>query len=103
MLLNETNQWVEQELQKEVDFSQTDFQQELDVIKNQRVAFAHEPLVNHVSSWSLPILNYKNELVAAIAIVGFTDQTPKNNDSAIVQQVHTITNEMSKTYGYKAK
>ena len=79
------------------------FNEEFDSIENQSVAFAKEPLVNHVSSWSLPILNYKTELVAAVAIVGFTDQTPKNNDSAIVQQVHAITNEMSETYGYKAK
>lgn len=97
----EISQWVEQEIQKEKTFEEEKFQLELEKIRSRSVAFAHEPLVNHVSSWSLPLLNYQNELVAAIVIVGFTENVPKNDDSLIIQQVLEIAKEMSRTFGFK--
>lgn len=96
-----TMDWIEEEKQKTADFKQSQFEKELTTIRSTGVAFAHEPLVKHVSSWGLPIFNYKNELVAAISIVGFTEETPKNHTEEIVKQVQEIVMQMSKMYGFK--
>ncbi|MFJ8235122.1 IclR family transcriptional regulator [Ureibacillus sp. NPDC094379] len=93
--------WIEQEQAKHPAFPTDSFKEELEKITESHVAFAKEPLVNHVSSWSLPILNYKNELIAAVAIIGFTEDIPKDDSSEVVQQVIQMVKEMSRSYGYK--
>ncbi|KOY82305.1 IclR family transcriptional regulator [Lysinibacillus macroides] len=99
---DEIRQWILNEQKKYPDLDIEAFQQELEQIRQKQIAFANEPLVNHVSSWSFPILNYKNELIAAVAIIGFTDEVPKDSSSSLVQQVLQLGQEMSSIYGYKA-
>lgn len=98
----EVLKWIEQEQAKHSNFSIESFKEELEQIRKCHVAFAKEPLVNHVSSWSLPILDYKNELIAAVAVIGFTEEVPKDHSSELVQQVIQIVKEMSRSYGYKS-
>ncbi|MFP3916753.1 IclR family transcriptional regulator [Lysinibacillus telephonicus] len=97
----EVNNWIEQEQTKYQNFPINEFQNELEDIRKNHVAFAKEPLTKHVSSMSLPILDYKNELIAAITIIGFTEQVPTDTSSEIVQQIIKINNEMSRAFGYK--
>ncbi|MGE7665918.1 IclR family transcriptional regulator [Ureibacillus composti] len=98
---DEVLNWIEQEQAKHPAFPTDSFKEELEKITKSHVAFAKEPLVNHVSSWSLPILNYKNELIAAVAVIGFTEDIPKDDSSEVVQQVIQMVKEMSRSYGYK--
>ncbi|RHW40086.1 IclR family transcriptional regulator [Lysinibacillus yapensis] len=93
--------WIEQEQSKDSTFSVEAFQHELNEIRTSRIAFAKEPLTKHVSSMSMPILDYKNELVAACTIIGFTEQVPKDQSSEIVQRVMDINKSMSRAFGYK--
>lgn len=95
--------WIEQEQAKLPNLSKDDFQHELDEIRKSHVAFAKEPLTKHVSSMSLPILNYKNELIAAVTVIGFTEQVPKDVSSEIVQQIIEMNKEMSRSFGYKGE
>lgn len=97
----EISNWVAQEQAKQPNFPIESFEQELEQIRTSHVAFAKEPLVNHVSSWSLPILDYKNELIATVVIIGFTEDVPRDASSEAVQQVIEIVKEMSRAYGYK--
>ncbi|SOC11639.1 IclR family transcriptional regulator [Ureibacillus xyleni] len=98
---DEIRNWVEIEKMNYPTLSDEDFQQELTQIRQSHSAFAKEPLVKHVSSWSLPILNYRKELIATIVIIGFTEEIPKDASSELVQQVIEISKEMSRIYGYK--
>ena len=98
---DEVSNWVKEEQTKHAYFPVESFEEELAQIRKCHVAFAKEPLVNHVSSWSLPILNYKNELLAAVAIIGFTEDVPKDDFTEEVQQVIEMVKEMSRAYGYK--
>ncbi|WP_240758376.1 IclR family transcriptional regulator [Lysinibacillus sp. SGAir0095] len=93
--------WIDQEQTKNSAFPVEEFQKELLEIRETHVAFAKEPLTRHVSSLSLPILDYKNDLVAACTIIGFTEQVPNDKSSEIVQQVIEINKEMSRAFGYK--
>lgn len=93
--------WIKEEASDIPDFSESEFQQELKEIRKSFVAFAKEPLVNHVSSIGLPILNYKNEIVAAVAIIGFSEEIPKDPNNEMVQKIISICKEMSYSYGYR--
>ncbi|HWK21772.1 MAG TPA: IclR family transcriptional regulator [Ureibacillus sp.] len=93
--------WIEQEQTKDPAFPAEKFKNELLEIKEFKIAFANEPLTKHVSSLSMPILDYKSELVAACTIIGFSEEVPKDKSSHIVQQVIEIVKEMSRAFGYK--
>ena len=58
-----------------------------------------EPLVKHVSSFSVPILNFSKELIGAITVVGYTEIVPKTADHPIGQHVLDISNQISNYYG----
>ncbi|RUL46110.1 IclR family transcriptional regulator [Lysinibacillus antri] len=98
---DEIKQWIHNEMKNHPTLDAKAFQLELKDIRLKKIAFAKEPLVNHVSSWSFPILNYKNELIAAVAIIGFTEDVPQDHSSPLVQQVLKLGKEMSSVYGYK--
>lgn len=74
--------------------------EELPTIKQQKFAYSKEPLVRHVSSISFPILNYQNEIIAAVGIVGFTDDLSPNVDNVFLQKITPIVREMSSVFGY---
>lgn len=93
--------WIEEEQAKISSIPLEEFQNELQEIRESHIAFAKEPLTKHVSSLSLPILDYKHELVAACTIIGFSEQVPKDKSSEIVQQIIEINKEMSLAFGYK--
>ncbi len=97
----EINHWALQEQAKIENFSIEEFSKELDEIRSNHVAFAKEPLIKHVSSWSLPILDYKKELIATITIIGFTENIPMDFSSELVQKVIKISKEMSSVFGYR--
>lgn len=59
-----------------------------------------EPLINHVSSFSVPILNFKKELLGAITIVGITETVPKTADHLVGKYVLNIAKEISEYYGF---
>lgn len=96
----EKKNWIKDEQTKIPHFDERKFQQELETIRSSHNSFAHEPLINHVSSWGLPILDFKKELVAVITIVGFSELIPKDVNSEMVQQVLAYSKEMSRIFGY---
>lgn len=93
--------WIEKEQTKYHDFDLVAFQREMKEIRKHFVAFAQEPIMKHVSSWGLPVLNYNGELILSATIVGFSDDIPKNDDDEIVQKVIKIVKDMSRIYGFK--
>lgn len=98
---DEVLDWVKSEQDKTANFNFDSFNEELAQIRKLHVAFAKEPLVNHVSSCSLPILNYNHELLGAVVIIGFTEEVPEDSSTELVQQVIELTKEMSRAYGFK--
>ena len=99
----EYTHWIEAEQNELPDFDVAAFQRELKAIRQSGFSYAHEPLVRHVSSIGLPILNYKSELVGVVAIVGFKEDVPTDPDSEMMQQIIEIGKQMSAVYGFKEK
>lgn len=97
----EVSIWIKNELSKIDHYSEEQLQKDLSEIRESHVAFSNEPLIKHVSALSFPILDYKHELVATMAIIGFTEDMPKNASSELVQELIGISKEMSQAFGYK--
>lgn len=97
----EVFQWIKEEQSKIPNFSKDEFEQELQEIRKEFVAFAQEPLVNHVSSFGVPILNYQNEIVAAVAVIGFSEEIPTDSEHEMIRKVIDICKEISDMYGYR--
>ena len=71
-------------------------------ITETKIAFASEPLVASISSVSIPILDYSQELVGTLTVVGFTPDIPKDIHAPISRYLLMIQKEVSKAFGYSA-
>lgn len=69
-------------------------------IEKQKIAFAKEPLVPAVSSTSIAILNYNNELLGAVTVVGFTADIPTSPAEELSQYLIQMAKDISKNFGY---
>lgn len=73
---------------------------ELQKINEEKFAYSKEPLVRHVSSISFPILNYKKEIVAAVGVIGFTEDVPTLFNDSFNEKIIPIIEEMCGVFGY---
>lgn len=92
--------WVEEEASK---LDEDALQKHESYKENARKLFFAskiEPLVEHVSSYSVPILNFNKDLIGAITVVGYTEIVPKSADQPIGQYVLDISKQISTYYGF---
>jgi DNA-binding IclR family transcriptional regulator len=94
-------EWKERELESLKEEERTFLINEEELIKNNSISFAKEPLVPYVSSVSIPIFNYNRELLGAITVVGFSQLIPQELKNEVSQYLLTISNDISESFGYK--
>lgn len=94
------NIWVESEASKLTKEEIKIFETEKENARKLFFTSKIEPLVKHVSSFSVPILNFNKELIGAITIVGYTEIVPNTADHPTAQFVLEISRQVSKYYGY---
>lgn len=92
--------WEKEELSKMSEEELSQFKEEQLQAKNLNFASKIEPLIQHVSSFSVPILNFNHELMGAITVVGYTEIIPVSLDNPISKAVIDIAHQISKYYGY---
>ena len=78
----------------------TDEDKEFHRIKEEKIAFAKEPLITSISSVSLSILSYSEELIGIITVVGFTTDIPSVITDSTSQYLLEMQKEISKTFGH---
>ncbi|MCP1143527.1 IclR family transcriptional regulator [Lysinibacillus endophyticus] len=96
-------EWELEELMKFSKSELEQFKEAKEKTKQLYFATKKEPLVTHVSSFSVPILNFDEELLGAITVVGITETVPKTLDDTTGQFVLGIAREISEYYGYTRK
>ena len=72
-------------------------------IRQHKIAFAKEPLVHSVSSVSIPVLNYNQELLGAVTVVGFNERIPKEIHDPLSVYLMEKCKEISGMFGYLEK
>ena len=83
-----------------VEPSMTDEDNEFHKVKEEKIAFAKEPLITSISSVSLPIQSYSEELIGIITVVGFTPDIPTTITDSFSQYLLKMQKEISKTFGH---
>lgn len=93
--------WKEQEFKhltpQEIEHLEQEF---IDIRKN-HISFAKESMVPNVSSISIPILNFRSQLLAAITIVGFQQTIPLNIEHPLCQYLIRKGKEISTLFGLR--
>ncbi len=77
----------------------TEISNELEQIRRDKIAFAREPLVPSISSVSIPIFDYHNELAGVLGVVGFNEDIPKNPGHPISKYLIECHKEISNLLG----
>ena len=93
-------EWEQEELSKLNKADLEELQHKKDETRNTLFASRIEPLIKHVSSFSVPILNYNHELIGAITIVGHTETVPETVEHPISQFVLDIALQISQSHGF---
>lgn len=98
----EIKEWKLKELSKLTEEQRKEFEKEQVEIEKTYFAYAAEPLVEHVSSFSVPILDFNHDLVASITVVGFTKLIPHKPTDEVSQYVIKCARELSESFGFKS-
>jgi DNA-binding IclR family transcriptional regulator len=93
-------EWEEEELSKFTKSELQQFQSEKEKTRKLFFVSKTEPLVKHVSSFSVPILNFNRELLGAITIVGITETVPTSFDHHTGQYVINTAKDISEYFGF---
>ncbi|MED4352274.1 IclR family transcriptional regulator [Schinkia azotoformans] len=93
-------EWRLKELSKVPENKRKEFEEEQKGISNTYFSYSNEPLVEHVSSFSVPIFDYKKELLGALTIVGFSPLVPQMHDDEVSQFVLKCAKEISESFGF---
>ena len=95
-------EWKIKELSKLPEHRRRELEEEQPDIFNSYFSYAKEPLVEHVSSFSVPIFDYKKELLGALTCVGFSPLIPQTPNDEVSQFVLECAWEISESFGYDA-
>lgn len=98
---SEIEDWAEKELEHLTEEERQLFQENRQTIRQEKFTHAVEPLIKHISSFSVPVLDFNDELVGAITVVGFDPSIPKNSKDEVSQFVKSIARKASEKLGYK--
>jgi DNA-binding IclR family transcriptional regulator len=93
--------WEQEGLSKLNESELLQFKEEKEKTRELFFASKKEPLVKHVSSFSVPILNFNHDLLGTITIVGITETVPTSVDHPIGKYVLDVAMEISEFYGFK--
>ncbi len=96
-----TAKWKEQYYNGITIEQQQELEIEIQTVKTRKLAFTSEPLVPSVSSIAFPILNFKQEFLGSITIVGFADFLVSGQDQEKMNYINAKFKEISASFGYR--
>lgn len=87
--------WIDQSWITLSDQTQQQVKQEIEQVRAYLFAAKTEPLIEHISSCSVPIFNFQQELVAAITAVGFKNLIPNDHKHPTAQKMLALSQKLS--------
>lgn len=98
---SERSEWELKELSQLTKEQRKQFVTEREEIRKTKFTHATEPLIEHISSFSVPLFDFKNELIGALTVVGFTPLIPTSPTDEVSQYVMQTALSLSNSFGYK--
>lgn len=96
-------EWFEEEVKGLEEDERSLLDQEIQFVRKHGIAFASGSLVPNISSIAIPIFNFENRLLGAIAVVGFSHAIADSLDEMMSQYLIKIRNEISQVFGCDLK
>lgn len=90
------NKWIDESWMKLTVHDQESILLETEQIKSQLFVAKTEPLIEHISSCSVPVFSFHQELVAAITVVGFKNLIPSDYKHPTAQKMLTLSQKIAK-------
>ncbi|MFJ8065462.1 IclR family transcriptional regulator [Psychrobacillus sp. NPDC096426] len=87
--------WIDQSNKTLLNQTQHAFLQEIEQVKEQLFVAKTEPLKEHISSCSVPVFNFQQELIAAITAVGYKNLIPNNHHHPTAQKMLVLSQKLS--------
>lgn len=94
-------EWKQKGLEYMPFESKQQLEEELPNIKQHYFSYAAEPLVKQISSFSVPVLDYKYDMIGCITIVGFTQLIPTSHENGMSTYVIEQAFELSECFGWQ--
>lgn len=76
-------------------------EKEIKLIRQKEITFTNEPIVASVSSISFPVFDFQKKLLGAVAVVGFNEQIPMNEDGELSKYIIKMSRNISQVLGYE--
>lgn len=95
------DKWIEDQLIQHGTLTKEDLISEIENIKKVKISSAVDSLRKNINSMAVPILNFNNDIVGVIAIVGFKEDLPIEEEGTQAEFLMTKSKEISKIFGYK--
>lgn len=93
-------EWKEEELKNISLEEQSSLEKEIEEVRKNKFTYSEEPLIQQISSFSLPILDYDNSIIGCVTVVGFNDMIPKTPTDPIVIAAKEEVLKISRIFGY---
>lgn len=100
---SDQRKWLENELKPLSEKERNQFLAEKKKIQKEKFTHSTEPLIKHISSFSVPLFDFNSDLIGALTVVGFTPLIPRNATDEISEYVKKTAFIISKSFGYKGK
>lgn len=95
------DKWIEDQLINHGNLKKEDLISEIQKIRELKFSSAEDSLRKNINSMAVPILNFNNEIIGVIAIVGFKEDLPIEEGGRQAEFLTTKSKEISKIFGYK--
>ncbi len=97
---NKNQNWESKELNQLTKKERDEVLAEKEKIKEEKFTHSTEPLIEHISSFSVPLFDFKRELIGALTVVGYTPLIPNNPRDETSQYVIKTALKISKSFGF---
>lgn len=97
---HEIEEWKNNELANLTVEQKEQLNEEIEVVRKVKFAYAAEPLIEHISSFSVPILDYEHKIVGCVTLVGFNTNVPKDINDPISVLFKNEVLKISQVFGY---
>lgn len=96
-------EWKEEEMKKLPFDRRKELENEINIVQEQQISFARDPLIPSVSSIAVPIFNFKKKLLGVLTMVGFSKTIPEKVEDPVSQYLLKVGQELSEGFGYVQK
>ncbi|PTL38089.1 IclR family transcriptional regulator [Alkalicoccus saliphilus] len=97
----EIETWTKKQLEELEEEKALTLEKEFEMIRNEKISFAEEAIAPSISSLAIPILNFENNIIGTITVVGFKERMRELSRKQLAEQILIKRKIISRIFGEK--